>query len=171
VGVEYLDWPQHRVHHKHTSSGLARKPVGSLQVKRRAIKRIRLYVCGNDRKSREYSKSLADCTAGTRWVRRQSSTSSDATYPWNNLTNGRWFDKDDRIISKSLETNSSCRQTMSYGAVDRKLAMALILWTLFFETYFKPLPVVNCWSQLPAHDSRNSPAVEAENSNMIRIRH
>jgi len=31
---------------------------------------------------------------------------------------------------------------MSYGSVDRKLAMALILFTLFFETYFKPLSTV-----------------------------
>jgi len=28
------------------------------------------------------------------------------------------------------------------GAVDKKLAMAWILSTLFFDTYFKPLPVV-----------------------------
>jgi hypothetical protein len=78
----------------------------------------------------------------TRWVRMQSRTSSNATHPWNSLTNGRWSDRDARTVSKSLATNSSCRQTMSYGAVDRKLAMALILLTRFFEIYFNPLSTV-----------------------------
>jgi hypothetical protein len=72
----------------------------------------------------------------------QSGTSSNATHPWNSLTNGRWSDRDARTVSKSLATNSSCRQTMSYGAVDRKRAMALILLTRFFEIYFNPLSTV-----------------------------
>ena len=46
------------------------------------------------------------------------------------------------MVSKSCETNSSCKQTMSYDAVASKLAMALILITLSFETYFKPLSTV-----------------------------
>jgi len=56
--------------------------------------------------------------------------------------NGSWVTTDARMVSKSVDTNSSCRQTISYGAVDKKLAMAWILSTLFFDTYFKPLPVV-----------------------------
>lgn len=80
------------------------------------------------------------------------------THPWNNLTNGRWSDTDARMVLKSLETNTSWRQTMSCCDVDRKLAMALILATLCFERYLKPLCTVEVGLQTEA--SMNSPAVQ-----------
>lgn len=126
MGVEYLDLPQHGVRYQHAGSRLAGKPVTSW-IEGRSVKRIRVCGCGDDRKPGEYGKSIANRTTGTRCVRMQPSTGSNATHPWNNLTNGRWFDTDTRMVSKSLETNNSCRQTMSYGAADRKLAMASIL--------------------------------------------